>query len=130
MARITVEGCLAHVNNRFALVLLATMRAKQLLTGAPPALDHKGNKLVVGALREIEGGAVRRMTPEEIRQEDEDFARAAQERAAARSIVVEKTTSEELSVNGHSNGTSANGSNHHEAGEVIAEKVKVNSEEE
>ena len=36
MARITVEDCLEHVDNRFDLVLLATKRARQLAAGVDP----------------------------------------------------------------------------------------------
>lgn len=59
MARITVEDCLEHEENRFSLVRLASMRAKQLLSGKEPVTDTKGNKAVVSALREIADGKVR-----------------------------------------------------------------------
>ena len=60
MARITVEDCLEHVPNRFALVLVATDRAKDLLRNSNPLIeDHRDNKEVVTALREIADGAVR-----------------------------------------------------------------------
>ena len=58
MARITVEDCLREENNRFSLVLLASKRAKQLLSGAEKATDTRGNKSVVSALREIADGKV------------------------------------------------------------------------
>ena len=35
MARVTVEDCLQHEENRFALVLLASQRARQIMKGAP-----------------------------------------------------------------------------------------------
>ena len=38
MARITVEDCLEHVDNRFNLVLLATKRARQLAGGVEPLI--------------------------------------------------------------------------------------------
>ena len=38
MARITVEDCLEHVDNRFDLVLLASRRARQISQGADPLL--------------------------------------------------------------------------------------------
>ena len=61
MARITVEDCLEHVPNRFALVLVAADRAKDLLrkTVNPLIEDHRDNKEVVTALREIADGVVR-----------------------------------------------------------------------
>ena len=58
MARITVEDCLEHQSNRFALVRLASRRAKQLLTGSSPVTDTKGNRAIVSALREIASGKV------------------------------------------------------------------------
>lgn len=54
MARITVEDCLVNVPNRFFLVLLAAERTKQLLKGESALIeDHRENKEVVTALREI-----------------------------------------------------------------------------
>jgi DNA-directed RNA polymerase subunit omega len=52
MARVTVEDCLEHEENRFALVVLASRRARQLTKGAP-ALVHSKNRPAVTALREI-----------------------------------------------------------------------------
>lgn len=59
MARITVEDCLEHVNNRFLLVRLTAKRAKQILAGDGVVTDSKGNKPVVTALREIADDKVR-----------------------------------------------------------------------
>ncbi len=53
MARVTVEDCLENVDNRFALVLLAAQRARQLLKGAKPTVEHSKNKAAVLSLREI-----------------------------------------------------------------------------
>ena len=52
MARVTVEDCLEHEENRFALVVLASRRTRQLMKGAP-ALVHSKNRPAVTALREI-----------------------------------------------------------------------------
>jgi len=52
MARVTVEDCLEHEENRFALVVLASRRTRQLMKGAP-ALVHSKNRAAVTALREI-----------------------------------------------------------------------------
>ncbi len=57
MARITVEDCMEHVENRFELVHLAAKRTKQLVKGARP-LVKSTNKEVVTALREIAAGEV------------------------------------------------------------------------
>ena len=59
MARVTVEDCLEKVNNRFALVLLVSKRAKQILRGSEPVVSRKENKFVVTALREVADGLVR-----------------------------------------------------------------------
>ncbi len=55
MARITVEDCLAVVDNRFELVLMASKRARQLAKGAESAIDNTDHedKPTVLALREI-----------------------------------------------------------------------------
>ena len=58
MARVTVEDCLDKVGNRFALVILAAERARQLAKGARP-LVRCDNKPAVTALREIADGRVR-----------------------------------------------------------------------
>ncbi len=58
MARITVEDCLQHVDNRFQLVLVATKRARQLAMGADPLVESKNDKPTVLALREIADGLV------------------------------------------------------------------------
>lgn len=58
MARITVEDCLEHVENRFALVLLATKRARQLANGKEPLIDRGNDKPTVLALREIAKGLI------------------------------------------------------------------------
>lgn len=58
MARVTVEDCLEHEENRFALVLLASNRTRQLMKGTQ-ALVRGNNKSAVMALREIADGKVR-----------------------------------------------------------------------
>jgi DNA-directed RNA polymerase subunit omega len=58
MARVTVEDCLELVPNRFALVVLAAERARQIARGATPLVDCD-NKPAVTALREIATGDVK-----------------------------------------------------------------------
>lgn len=53
MARVTVEDCLANLDNRFQLVLLASKRARQLARGAEPLVEWENDKPTVVALREI-----------------------------------------------------------------------------
>ena len=58
MARVTVEDCLRQVNNRFALVHLATQRVRELRRGVKPQIESK-NKEVVISLREVAADMVR-----------------------------------------------------------------------
>ncbi len=58
MARVTVEDCLDHVDNRFELVLVATKRARALKNGAEPLLAWENDKVTVMALREIALGMI------------------------------------------------------------------------
>ncbi len=59
MARITVEDCLEHVDNRFELVMVASKRARQIATqGKDPMVEVADDKPPVIALREIEKGLV------------------------------------------------------------------------
>jgi len=57
VARVTVEDCLEKFPNRFALVILAAYRARQLAKGAQ-SLVTCSNKPAVTALREIADGHV------------------------------------------------------------------------
>lgn len=57
MARVTVEDCLEREENRFALVVLAAKRARQLMKGSAPLVRSK-NKDSVTSLREIAAGKV------------------------------------------------------------------------
>ncbi len=57
MARVTVEDCLEKVTNRFALVVLAGARTRQISQGSDPLVECN-NKPAVTALREIAQGDV------------------------------------------------------------------------
>lgn len=70
MARVTVEDCLNQIPNRFALVMLATRRTRQLLDGATPLIQAK-NKMPIISLREIAAGKVRFQQPEVDGAEDD-----------------------------------------------------------
>ncbi len=59
MARVTVEDCLEQVENRFALVILASKRTKELKRGAPLMVRTRDNREVVMSLREIAQGSVK-----------------------------------------------------------------------
>lgn len=70
MARVTVEDCLEHVDNRFQLVMLATKRARQIATkGSEPMVSAENDKPTVIALREIAEGLVSRSLLTEVEDE-------------------------------------------------------------
>lgn len=79
MARVTVEDCLDHVDNRFELVLLATRRARQLVNGVAPLVPWENDKPTVVALREIAEGLITNQIMEEtaVTQESIDDELAA-----------------------------------------------------
>jgi len=58
MARVTVEDCLVHVDNKFELATIAAKRARQLARGAHAHLPWEGDKPTVMSLREIAAGEV------------------------------------------------------------------------
>ena len=69
MARVTVEDCLEHVDNRFQLVMLATKRARQIATkGFEPLVAEENDKPTVIALGEIAEGKISR----DLLTEDDD----------------------------------------------------------
>ncbi|ESK54389.1 MAG: DNA-directed RNA polymerase subunit omega [Moraxellaceae bacterium] len=71
MARVTVEDCLDHVDNRFELVLVASKRARQLARqGIEPTVEWDNDKPTVVSLREIAAGHV---TKEILKQRDQDY---------------------------------------------------------
>lgn len=70
MARITVEDCLDHVDNRFELVIVGSKRARQLATGGKDAhVDPENDKPTVIALREIEEGFIDNSILDEVEEE-------------------------------------------------------------
>ncbi len=58
MARVTVEDCEKHIDNRFDLVLIAAKRARQIYNGSEPTVEEENDKPTVIALREIAAGNV------------------------------------------------------------------------
>lgn len=72
MARITVEDCLQHVDNRFSLVMVGSKRARQLSTyGKAPLVEEDSDKPTVIALREIAEGLI---TQQLLEQPDTDLS--------------------------------------------------------
>jgi DNA-directed RNA polymerase subunit omega len=60
MARVTVEDCLEHVDNRFELVMVAAKRARQIaVRGDQPMVEWENDKPTVVALREIAAGLLK-----------------------------------------------------------------------
>lgn len=60
MARVTVEDCLEHVDNRFELVMVASKRARDIaVRGAEPMVEWENDKPTVVALREIADGLIK-----------------------------------------------------------------------
>jgi DNA-directed RNA polymerase subunit omega len=68
MARLTVEDCLHHTDNRFDLVLLASKRSRDLAKGAPPLVPTENDKPTVVALREIAEGKITKENFDRIHQ--------------------------------------------------------------
>ncbi|HYN76741.1 MAG TPA: DNA-directed RNA polymerase subunit omega [Lamprocystis sp. (in: g-proteobacteria)] len=87
MARITVEDCLDHVDNRFNLVLLATKRARQLANGVEPTLPWQKDKCTVMALREIAEGNI-----------THEFVQAAQKHIDESAVATEQRLALELAA--------------------------------
>ena len=82
MARITVEDCLDHMDNRFDLVLLGTRRARQLAGGVEPLLPWQNDKPTVMALREIAAGMLSAESVAAAEQEEEDATKALEQALA------------------------------------------------
>lgn len=58
MARLTVEDCLEHIDNRYDLVILAAKRARQIIFGSDPLVKENNDKPTVISLREIADGII------------------------------------------------------------------------
>jgi len=85
MARVTVEDSLAHVNNRFDLVLIAAKRARNISMGAEPMVPDEKDKPTVIALREIADGLV-----------GEDILKEAPPPAPVEPVIYDKEIREEF----------------------------------
>ena len=68
MARITVEDCVANIDNIFEMVLVAAKRARRVAHGADPMVELENDKPTVIALREIAEGHVTPAILDEIDQ--------------------------------------------------------------
>ncbi|OGT63585.1 MAG: hypothetical protein A3J38_03570 [Gammaproteobacteria bacterium RIFCSPHIGHO2_12_FULL_45_9] len=92
MARVTIQDCLAHVANRFDLVITASRRAHDLELGmVTPLVPEDNDKPTVIALREIAAGYDVSAVQEEDQGGDRPSARVlalaeAAKRAAGRAV--------------------------------------------
>src|SRR6218665_2984053 len=66
MARVTVEDCIDKVDNRFELVLLASLRPRLISQGAAITIDRDNDKNPVVALREI---ADETLSPDDLKED-------------------------------------------------------------
>jgi DNA-directed RNA polymerase subunit omega len=89
MARITVEDCVTVIGNRFELCLVASNRAKSILSGASTQLDRKEKPAVI-ALREIADGLV------DIENVKNNIIRAIRNRGSAESVHAESSAAAEM----------------------------------
>lgn len=91
MARITVEDCLEHVENRFSLVLITAQRTKQIMQGSTPRVDENtNNKEIVTALREIAGGYIMYREKDPVEVPPEVAAAEVRRVVAARQLQYER----------------------------------------
>ncbi len=73
MARVTVEDCLEHVDNRFELIMVASRRARQIANDeVDPLVPVENDKPTVVALREIAEGLLGRDAQPKISQSTEE----------------------------------------------------------
>lgn len=93
MARITVEDCLANVDNRFQLVLVAAKRARQLAQGTEPGVPRENDKPTVIALREIAAGHVTNAILDEAPVDENVPSEADARRAAAEAVFQDRPAS-------------------------------------
>lgn len=99
MARITVEDCLDHVDNRFELVMVSSKRARQLALGSKePLLPWENDKPTVMALREIEQGLVTASILTEKEESTDFMMEATDEEETTTETTAEATTAEQPSA--------------------------------
>ncbi len=99
MARITVEDCLDHVDNRFELVMVSSKRARQLALGSKePLLPWENDKPTVMALREIEQGLITASILTEKEESADLMMEALSEEEGTTEASAEATTAEQSSA--------------------------------
>lgn len=81
MARITSQLAVEQIGNRYNLVLIASLRARELKSGHMPLVNNKDkNGHLVTAIREIEEGKVGIEYLEKIRHEKKTKNRRGMEK--------------------------------------------------
>ena len=118
MARITVEDCLDHVENRFELVLVAARRTRQLHLGNDPLVPEDRDKNTVIALREIAEGLV---TRDILKEAEVDTRQVLEEVFAPSEEGSPKTLEEEIAAGLSSK--SLDGDDDAEEGEISADEL-------
>ena len=83
MARVTVEDCLTNIDSRFELVLLASKRARQLVSGKEAKVEWGNDKPTVVALREIGEGKISNKILDDMAAEEKRAREAAEAEAEA-----------------------------------------------
>lgn len=58
MVNPSTDSMLKQTHSRYALVILASKRARELLSGAPCRVENRANKHVTNAMEEINEGKV------------------------------------------------------------------------
>lgn len=98
MARITVEDCLDHVENRFELVRVGTKRARQIATGGKdPMVPEENDKPTVIALREIAEGLIDPAIL--VEKEEDEYEEMVDDIAAIEaSLAASMGTAEEITI--------------------------------
>ena len=98
MARITVEDCLDHVDNRFELVMVSSKRARQLALGSKePMLPWENDKPTVMALREIEEGLITASILDE-KEESSDLMMEEMDEGEEGAVVASEAATEQPST--------------------------------
>ncbi len=64
MVNPSTDAMLKKISSRYTLVVLASKRARQLLTGAPCHVENPTNKFVTNAMEEIYEGKITYAEPE------------------------------------------------------------------
>ena len=58
MVNPSTDSMLKKIHSRYALVVLASKRARELLSGAPCHVENRANKFVTNAMEEINEGKI------------------------------------------------------------------------